>query len=337
MRFVKATLFGLIVASLAMGWSSRSSVVDAYRETPSTLELRLNGVDLTVNRSEIEPSPYEVPAAPDTRRRAVVALSPPDPAVEAPPVAMSGGRAELRGTVMGPEGPVADAVVGIERHTSDGVGSFRTSTDAGGNWSVSGLPGGRYRVRAWLPGLMTMGRSEVTFLADEEIAGFDFSLWGVDPQPELQFLHGGPIYQNLSGTVAVVVSQRSVDLEGVVVTNPVVGSSVSIEVGRDMTIVSSPMQFTDHQGAARFVLECRAAARPTGQVGPVNPPPDATLIARSGVQAETFALPGCQAVPPSPVVPPAPVAPPAPSPSGGAGPGAAASPPAGQLEAGTVG
>ncbi len=340
MRFVKATLSGLIVASLAMMWSTRSTVTDAYRTTPNTFEVRLSGVDLTVTQSEIGPSPFEVPAAPDTRRTPVPALSPPEPLLETPPVAMSGGDARLTGNVMGPDGPVADAVVGIERHTSDGVGSLRVATDAGGNWSAAGLPGGRYRVRAWLPGLMTMGRSEVAFLADEEPAAFDFSLWGVDPEPVLEFLHGGPIYQNLSATVAVVMSQRSVDLDGVVVTNPVAGSPVSIKVGRDVTLASSPIQFTDHQGAARFVLECRPSAAPDvpgasdpdvpGASTPAVPAAsaaDGTLIAAAGERIETFALPGCRPVPPAPPVPSAA------SPSGGAGPGGGVAAPSGQLEA----
>ena len=153
-----------------------------------------------------------------------------------------------------------------------------------------GLPGGRYRARAWVPGLMTTGRSEVTFLPDGGKADFAFSLWGVDPAPMLEFVHGGPIYHGGTGTVAVVVTSRTVDFDGIVVTTPVPSAAVSIEVSPDVTLASSPVQFTDPQGSARFVLACPAAALSgTGSTG--------VLVARSGEQVETFPLPGCQPVP----------------------------------------
>ncbi len=290
MRFVKLALSGVIVVSLAAMWSSRHTVVDAYETTPNTLQLRLSGVDLAVAEAELSPSPYVAPAAPDTRDRPIPTRSSTEAVEPTPLVATSGGDGRIAGTVVGPEGPVAGAIVRVERHTTDGIGVLQAAADPEGLWSFDGLPGGRYRARAWVPGLMTTGRSEVTFLPDGGKADFAFSLWGVDPAPMLEFVHGGPIYHGGTGTVAVVVTSRTVDFDGIVVTTPVPSAAVSIEVSPDVTLASSPVQFTDPQGSARFVLACPAAALSgTGSTG--------VLVARSGEQVETFPLPGCQPVP----------------------------------------
>ncbi len=353
-RVAKVALAGLIAVALWAMWSSRAAVTDAYRTDAGQSasdgpEMRLRGVDLAFQLSPIEPSPFTIPAAPDTSRTApsvafTAGLLQPLPAIE-----MSGGRARLQGSVVGPDGhpiggptidhdhqdddgdspepevsgsvgpgpkPSGGAVVRVERHTSSGIGTLDVAVGPDGRWSVGGLPGGRYRVRAWVPGLLTMGRSDVRFVADDERATFDFSLWGVDPTPELTFLHGGPIYEGHSGTVAVVVSRRSVDAEGVIDTTPLAGMPVSIWVGREVTIGSDPNRITGQDGAARFELRCPAPFEPhdhdgvgqvTGVAGavedrpePITPDPivpAGSLIARSGPLAATFPLPGCQPVP----------------------------------------
>lgn len=296
MRFVKAALLSVIVVSLSVMWSSRHTVADAYETTPNTLQLRLSGVDLAVASTELTPSPYAIPAAPDTRRQPVPARSAADAAEPLALVATSGGGARIRGTAFGPEGPVLGATVRIERHTKDGIGVLHGTADAEGRWGFENLPGGRYRVRAWVPGLLTTGRSEVAFLADDGTAEFAFTLWGVDPAPTLEFVAAGPIYQGHTGTVAVVVSRRSVDVNGIVVTTGVIGDAVSVEVSPDVVLASSPVQFTDFQGSARFILSCPAAGLgSTGSAG--------VLVARTAEQLATFPLPGCQPVPPPPVVP----------------------------------
>lgn len=285
MRLVKATLLGLIVVSLLSMWSHRDSVTDAYRTTPDTPRLRLSGVDLAFSRTQIDPSPFAIPAAADTRREVVAMLSVEAEADLRPAVEMSGGEATLVGTVDGPEGPVLGAIVRIERQTSHGIGSLDVVTGEDGRWSVTGVPGGRYRVRAWVPWLMTTGRSEVRYLAADEKAEFRFTVWGVDPSPYLGFVEAGPIYEGQAGTVAVAVSRRSIDAEGVVVTTPVVGALVSVEVTPEVTLASSPIQLTDFEGAARFVLRCQSALS------------SGSLTARSGVLLDTFPLPGCRALP----------------------------------------
>lgn len=286
MRLVKAILFGLIVASLAMVWTSRDYVTEAYRiDDEESPQLRLGGVDLAVASTDVGPSPFSIYAAPDVRDNPPPQLASGSDA-PAPTVAMTGGTSVLSGVVVGPDGIIPAATVEIQRHTSHGIGTMRVVTDETGTWSVASLPGGRYRVRAWVPGLLTSGGSEVRYVTAGQSADYNFTLWAVDPAPGLEFVHGGPIYEGQPGEVAVAISRRSIDETGVVVTTPIIGALVSVETTADVTVVSAPIQLSDGEGATRFTIQCN---------GPIS---TGTLTARSGALSETFPLPGCQPIPP---------------------------------------
>ena len=322
---VKGALFGLLLLSLVAMWNGRARVTDAYRDRPEAEALRLSGVDLAYRLSEIEPSPYLVPAAPDTRDARPGMEFGPDP-VRAPlPVSLRGGDALLEGTVVGPEGPVAGAVVHLERHTSEGIGYLDTTTDEEGHWSLRDMAGGRYRIRAWLPGFLTMGRSEVRYVADDELASFDFSLWGVDSTPTLEFIHGGPMYEGAPATVAVFLGSRSIDATGVVVTNPIPGARIDVRTTAQVQVQGQPFGLTDTQGTARFLLRCVPASFLVPEADVADPlaratSPDVTtgstvdtgsdargpggsLTATAGGQTASFELPGCLPVPEPPVAP----------------------------------
>lgn len=268
MRPLKAVLFGLIVCSLGLMWLNRSAVFDAYSTTgPSAPDVRLSGVDLAVGLTPMGASPLARPLAPDGRGQPAPALLP-MAAAEEPTVAMGGGTASLRGTVVGPDGPVAGATVEIQRHTEAGIGSRLLTTSEEGEWSVRGMPGGRYRVRAWLPALLTMGGSEVRFVEAGEVADFTFSLWGIDPSPGLELVDAGPIYEGSTGEVAVVASRRSIDADGFIVTTPLPGVGIDVEVTPDVVLLSSSSGTAGVDGAARFTIGCPAPGvvfTPTGE------------------------------------------------------------------------
>ena len=325
MRLVKALLAGLLVVAIGAMWTNREWVIDAYRVDEAPEPVRLSGVDLDIARTEIEPSPYRLPAAPDTRaiaRDTAVGIRPvAQPAVPPSPT-LSGGDARLQGTVVGPDGPVPGVIVRVERHTDNGTATLDVAVGDDGEWALGPVAGGRYRVRAWLPGQLTMGRSEVRFVADDQIADFDFSLWGVDPSPRFELVDAGPLYDGLAGTVAVVLGWRSVDLEGLVVTNPVPGAPVSVTATAQVEVLDPQPLLTDASGVAWVRLRCvptgaalgPASAGPTGVLGvartqgdqdPATDPgstagPAGTLTATSGSTSATFALPGCVPPPPPP-------------------------------------
>lgn len=291
MRLVKAILFSLTAVGLFSLWSNRDYVVEAYKERPETEQVTLTGIDLAVTRSDHGPSPFVVPAAPDTRVSPlpVLARSTPDHD-DYPVVSLTGGSVELSGVVLGPDGPVAGATVEVQRHTADGI-AFRTLlADEAGEWELSGLLGGRYRVRAWLPGVLAMGSSEVVFLAEEDSKRFEFSLWGIDPSPRLELVAHEQVYLDVPAAVAVVLTKPVIDERGVIVTTPIPNTQTIVSVSQNMSVLSGPTQSTDAEGVARFVIVCNEL--PAEDV--IN---TGVLVARADELVQTFPLPDCVPVP----------------------------------------
>lgn len=274
-------------------WSNRDVVLDAYGEPVDAQQITLSGVDLTITRSTLGQSPYVIPAAPDTRVAAPPTLSFADTDDGFPIVPMAGGTSRLSGVVLGPDGPVPGASVEIQRHTTDGVAARSLTADENGEWRTTGLLGGRYRVRAWLPGVLAMGSSEVTFLADDDSREFEFLLWGIDPSPGLEVVTNEEVYLGVPATIAVVFTRPVIDDRGVVVTTPIPGQAVIVSASQNMTVLSEPSGVTDADGVARFVIVCNALV----EDGIIN---SGVLIARADELVKTFPLPGC-------VLPPAPV------------------------------
>ncbi|HEV7888020.1 MAG TPA: hypothetical protein VGO92_10710, partial [Acidimicrobiales bacterium] len=81
-------------------------------------------------------------------------------------VALGPGRSTLGGVVTGPEGVVGGATVRAERLVGDGAAAAQVVTAADGTWSIAGVLGGRYRVRAWRPLDLALTKPEVFFLND---------------------------------------------------------------------------------------------------------------------------------------------------------------------------
>lgn len=310
MRLVKLLLLGLIVASLAAMWSVGDSVVSAYADPPEALALRLGGVDLDVPTAEVELSPYASPAAPDTRNRAPV------PAVAAgwgelvaslgdqvaEPIILKGGTAALAGVVEGPDGPVAGAVVSVERHTGEGSVSSRLTTDESGQWSLDLIQGGRYRVRAWVPDRLTMGRSEVLFLAEGQARNLAFSLWGVDPEPALGLVSTGPFHHGQVAEVAIGVTRKAIDADGVVKIIPLTFHPVAGSVAGPVGLASGTLTTTDGEGLARFLVQCPEVEIAVDEAPPVSHGVITVTINAEGLvgrveRTANFALPVCEPEP----------------------------------------
>lgn len=77
------------------------------------------------------------------------------------------GSATLRGAVVGPDGPVPNAVVRADRLVGDAVQRTEVRTAADGTYEMAGIPGGRFRVRAFLPPTLIMNSAEVFFLEND--------------------------------------------------------------------------------------------------------------------------------------------------------------------------
>jgi len=217
------------------------------------------------------------------------------------------GEARIVGTVVGPGGPVPGAVVRLERLTTAGEVRTEVVADAEGRFAVDGVPGGRYRVRAFLPPSLAQTSPEVRFLADGEEHRFDLSVeehGGVrvltDVAPDVPTL-GDPV------NLVVRVVDRQVDGDGIVRAVGVAGARLRL-VGlgawaapgpatttsrpsassSTSTTEPAPAELearTDPAGHATFALVCRRAGPPaltllvpvrTSRADPAAP--DATVV-----------------------------------------------------------
>ncbi|MGI9613726.1 MAG: carboxypeptidase-like regulatory domain-containing protein [Acidimicrobiales bacterium] len=339
MRVAKACLGSLLAAVLIVMWSNRGVVIDAYEnEGQSGAEVQLGGVDLTFELSPIEASPYEVVAAPDTRRAAITdtfatevapavePAPPPEPGeddsdgdgsdgdgseapaptvVTQPPVTIEpppiyGGTAQLTGFITGPEGRVPFATVRLERHTSEGMVTKDVVTDSNGRWAAARLLGGRYRVRAWAAqDDLAMPGSQVFFLDEGANRQTDLALDEVSADPRVELIEAGSIYVGLRGTVAVSLTAQRVDEDGRVVVDGLPGTVVVFEPSPGV-ITSPTVALTDADGVARFSVRCVDEGRPS-----VNVRHSADVKERPDDpdRVHSFALPACVPIPPPPPPP----------------------------------
>jgi Carboxypeptidase regulatory-like domain len=202
------------------------------------------------------------------------------------------GDATISGSVQGPSGLVPGATVRIERLVAGREVRTDVLTGPDGRFTAADLPGGRYRVRAFLAPSLAQTTPEVRFLADRKEHTFDLTVEqhgglvvraDVAPEPPLL---DGPV------NLVALVATRSVGTDGVVRATPVVGATVElVGLGRwqlrssggsssadDPTSTStsfgvittsttsrgraSPTARTDASGRVRFELRCTAAGDP---------------------------------------------------------------------------
>lgn len=226
------------------------------------------------------------------------------------------GTAVLVGTVRGPAGPLATATVRVERLVAGREIRRDAVTDADGRWELRGVPGGRYRVRAFLAPVYAQTDADVRFLADGEEHRYDLV---VDDQRSVVVRADvAPDAPLVGGAVnlVVAVARRTVDADGIVRAAPAAGTVVELTgLGRwvlrddgtttDTADLSDPPRATSIRlsdaGRARFELVCRAAGAPglalrvpvVVQAPPGVPSTTATtapLVTREEVRLE---LPDC--------------------------------------------
>ncbi len=248
------------------------------------------------------------------------------------------GTASLVGVVRGPTGPLAGATVRVDRLVAGREVRRDVVTAADGSWELRGVPGGRYRVRAFLPPVFSQAVAEARFLADGAEHTFDLVVEdqrGVvvraDVAPDAPAL-GAPV------NLVVLVVQRTVDVDGVVRSAPLAGAVVELtglgrwvlrddtRVGDDTTTSSTflepadPTSVLSGAGRARFELVCTRTGAPglalrvpvVVQAFPGAPPSGATTTTAAGpvTTSETvpLTLPACvdPSAPPPPTTTTAP-------------------------------
>ncbi len=287
-------------------WFQRGFLLDSYETEREQVSINLTGVDLSVERADIGESPYQIGQAPNTAKNPISMAFADDENEEDEEVELKGGSASLSGTASSGTGIAGTAIVRIERHTQAGSVSEDIRTSADGSWSISGLLGGRYRVRAWVPGRFAMDSSMVFYLDDESAMSLELPLREIEPAVELDVYNGGKIYSGLTGSAVVAVTERTVDADGYITNRPVPGKVIDVTAQSPLTLLSPAQSTTNSHGQSTIRIRCN-------QVG------TARIVVKMDDQVQNVALAPCVAIPPPttaepvtgpPTTPGAPVPPP---------------------------
>ena len=195
---------------------------------------------------------------------------------------MEKGRATLRGIVQGPDGPVPGAIISAERLVGDAIQRLQGRAGPDGTFAIEQVPGGRYRVRAFLPPSLVMGDPEVFYQPDGEVREMRLRL---EPFTGVVVRDGTSPSAPMVGegvNLAVRVSQAQVGDDGIAREVPVPGVQIRVSVSGLRLLDDRPVATTGSDGAAVFHFRCERVGAVTG------------TVTVAGVE-ETFPLdvPGC--------------------------------------------
>lgn len=246
------------------------------------------------------------------------------------------GTAVITGGVQGPGGLIPGATVRIERLVAGREIRTDVVTGPGGRYVLGGVPGGRYRLRAFMAPSLVQLEPEIRFLADGEEHAVDLQ---VEQQGGLVVradVAPDPPTVGEAVNLVAMVGTRTVSADGVVTTAPVSGVTVELEgLGRwalrssrpsststtttrplagstTTTTTTAPVRATtasvrtDGSGLARFELVCTAPGAPgltlrvpvasSAPTAPADPAAPPTTPPAS-VETVALELPECVAAP----------------------------------------
>lgn len=166
------------------------------------------------------------------------------------------GSSTVRGVVVGPDGAVPGATVRIDRLVGDAVQRTDLATDGNGGFIATGLPGGRFRVRAFVPPELAMVDAEVFYLPDggdrelrltvEAHTGYAVAAATTPARPIL----GDGV------NLAVRVARRAVDADGVVQEVATPNVPVRVRSTGWTELEDEPVGITDADGVVVFEYRC---------------------------------------------------------------------------------
>ena len=177
------------------------------------------------------------------------------------PTELGPGSARILGSVVGPQGLVTGATVRVERLVGDEVASINLGA-GDGRFSLPGIRGGSYRVRAWKAPDLALTTPEVFFLAADEVKNLELRLSRVTDMSVRVETDVARLPAEDPFTVTVQVYTGTVTDQGTVqgVSRP--GVTVQVAVGAGLTLLGSDRATTDAAGKALFRMRCTAPGQP---------------------------------------------------------------------------
>jgi hypothetical protein len=254
-RVLKGSLAAAMALAGLMIWANRSFWIDAYSGEREPVDLTIGSLDLSFRADAAGPSPFQVEEVPNTRSVELQVLGSTQTPDEQ--VTVKGGGAKLAGIITGPSGPLEGAEVVVQRFTNAGAGVVRTQTNSEGRWQVSGVHGGRFRVRAFVPGRYASAGSEVFFLSDGQTKRHNVNLAKPDEESIVRGIVIGNAHVGGTGSTMVFVANREIDDDGKTRQVAASGVEVSLVVRGAAVILTSPESITTGlTGFARFAFDC---------------------------------------------------------------------------------
>lgn len=174
-----------------------------------------------------------------------------------PRLPVRGGGASLRGTVVGPDGPVDGAIVRIERFVGDDFGREDVATDPDGTWEASDLLGGRYRVRAWARPALATVEPQAAFVSNKDgSATLDMTVERFEGEQLQGALDAATPAVGQVVTLRALVSRVEVNDQGIVNGVGLEGRDVEVTVLGGIRVVGAKKATTNADGFAELSVVC---------------------------------------------------------------------------------
>lgn len=259
-----------------MTWRTAAAALLVVVASACATDHRYDPLPVPEGAAELPPTSSTVPPRLDEVALPVVEGT---PTTEAP--AIQPGPATIVGRVDGPDGPVANARVRLERVSESGVAALEVPTAADGTWNAEGVLGGRYRIRAWLAPTLGMVRAQVLFVRSPQSDSVSLRLDRFDGTRVDAAIAPNPPPVGAPANLKVRVTSRQVAPDGFIRHAPVVGTSVTLAGTGSWAIATANPTVTDAEGSALYEVQCLAAG-----------PQPLSVLLEDGT-SEALELPAC--------------------------------------------
>ena len=207
-----------------------------------------------------------------------IALAAVDGTTTVPPVHLAGS-AKIGGSVSGPSGPVPGSTVHVERVNGGYANDFLTGADA--RFLFEGLPGGRYRLRAFLAPTYAQTQSDAVFVAADGAQVVDLKVEQFDLLAVTSAVAPNPPVVGQPFNLVVRVAKRTVDPGGVVRSAPLAGASVVLSSTGTLTLNTQASGTTAADGTVTYLSACKGpgalAVTASVRAKATDPPQNVTL------------------------------------------------------------